>query len=364
MALWQNQNNMYPSGGNLLSRLFGFGNNTNYYGSNQYPMNGANMNGFNRGSFNNFAPMNPGRGMNYNMNPNIRQAGGYGQDQPNNMPPNQHPMNRYQMPQPPMNQYQMPQPQMSQPMMNQYQMPQPQMPQSLMNQHQMPQPQMPQLQTNQFPMPQPQQTNPRPRLPALIQPQEGQSMLPENQQGLPISQGPVSYQPLDEKTMEEVQRLIAEKRKHDGETGQQVSTENTVEVAGPGEGKEDERIFLLRELIQGERNASIFYNHMAKEPKAPKELGEISRACEKRRENLNGLYKELTGVSCSVKETPVIGDIGYKDGLKLAISTENDAVENLRELYKHLNDNRHHSKLNELIHGKLYDILKLNNLPR
>ena len=189
-------------------------------------------------------------------------------------------------------------------------------------------------------------------------------------QELPKNKGVASYEPVDEDTMREVRKLINAKRIEEGleplpEIPEKKENEaETPELEQELEPKSEtiqEPVDNLCNFIQNERNASLFYKHLANvaENESHKEiLSKISTESSKRSDELNGIYEAVNGKQYEIKDRRINDLVKFKEGLNLAINTESKIIRDLSDYYN-TSTEVDEKKLNSIIHKKLCDIISL-----
>jgi len=170
-----------------------------------------------------------------------------------------------------------------------------------------------------------------------------------NWPSLPKSNGIASYEQIDEKTMEEIRKVMG----GNAETNTEINTvENNVT-------SED-----FSKFIQNERNASLYYKHLASVSKTAehkKVLESISQESTARSEELSQIYQNMYGNSYEIKDVRINDTVGFEDGLSLAIDTESKIIKELLEHYNTANEVQS-KKIILMINKKFCDIISLKML--
>ena len=333
---------------------------------------------------------NNSQAMNWQNGQYSNMVGGWGGNQGRSMgrqaAPNQY-MSRQQMPQGqmqrPMPQQFMPQRQMQQGQMQRpmQQMPQQQMPQQPMQRQQM-QRQMQQGQM-QRPMPQqymtPQQGQmqrpPMQQMPQQMQPQMQPQYMPQPQmappgqtpmQGMPVAlPDGVRMEPLDEKTLKELQSRVI--------SAPSSNTENPspaqAEASQSQSSRSNKSVFqmdvmeALGQFIQNERNGEIFYRNLADMAIYDEHrsfIEEISSDNKKRRSSLDELYAKHKGSGYSIAESEINTTVDFKNGIALAIKEESRALRQLSQLYEKIKDPDAARVINSILYRKTGDLSMLH----
>lgn len=121
----------------------------------------------------------------------------------------------------------------------------------------------------------------------------------------------------------------------------------------------------LEDLIQDERNAYIFYDNMSEvcdEYYEANLIGAVSQASRRNYEFLNSLYMRNTNRNFRVRNVEVIRDISFDEGLRMAISTENDINIRANDLYGFITDLKVKRRFNRYLSRKRNQRRFLNSL--
>ena len=120
----------------------------------------------------------------------------------------------------------------------------------------------------------------------------------------------------------------------------------------------------LEILIQDEKNASIFYKNLIDECRNEHEKIFISRASKNSQKNfefLNLLYKLKNDREFKAKDVEIIKDIGFVEGIKVAILVENEVSFRGSELFDFITDRDLQYKLQIYLFKKMIQINFLNS---
>jgi len=196
---------------------------------------------------------------------------------------------------------------------------------------------------------------------------------PSNQ-AAPSPPEPVSYEALDEKSMAQIRELITKKQDELNIAPEDrkipASSIPAVEVGViaeklPLEASKNEVSVKLEELIQGERNAGLFYNGLLDLTESiyiRDGLNKIISNVTGGRDLLEKIYISIAGESYLEKNTGIIGNLNIKEALSKAVEIENTSAMEMSALYDSMENSSNTKIINSIIHKKLIGINLLQQL--
>ncbi len=205
--------------------------------------------------------------------------------------------------------------------------------------------------------------------PQRQQPQQMRSQTPQAQPNKPLPDG-VNYQPLDEKTLAEIRRVVPN---HPGLTMLPQSNEQGSQVAPIQEPQADPQaaftppmpafdsrvVKALENFIQGEHNGAKFYDNLASRATSDRQKKIVSGVCEsckKRGNGYNNLYRNFTDTDFNVSDVELMGVRSFRDGVYAAIYEENTSLRELSDLFGEVNDEPTNRALMSALYRKVSDI--------
>ena len=198
-------------------------------------------------------------------------------------------------------------------------------------------------QAQMFPQQQGQMQNP--------QQQSGQMQIPQQQ--TPTAIDPViKFEPLDESLLRQVQIANPELNLEHNAVPPLISPPHE-----PSPIRHDADVTgKLSQFIQNERNAGIYYKNLA--DNSPNQylaskLAKVSENTKKHSDLYNEIYKSYTTTSLEIKDEKISTDITFPEGIRLAITEENDSLNQLNEIYDLIHDEKNLKLLNSMLYKKL-----------
>ncbi|MCL2400489.1 MAG: hypothetical protein FWC91_12195 [Defluviitaleaceae bacterium] len=175
----------------------------------------------------------------------------------------------------------------------------------------------------------------------------------------------VRYEPIDEEAMVALKKLGK-----DIPTNSNVPTmaptpvspqletkeEAKVEAKAPLSTPSPESIHLLEQLIQDERNASIYYQYLsgiAPTGEIQENLQNISKECNKWSDHHHQILQKIHGRSYDPKDAPINTTIGFSPGVEVAIIEERKILEAMAGLMDLLEDTVDSYSLQKLINRRM-----------
>ncbi len=117
----------------------------------------------------------------------------------------------------------------------------------------------------------------------------------------------------------------------------------------------------LRDFIQNERNAGLFYEHLA--ARAPEHhrqlLRELRDESSQRRSRLEEIFRQQEGQEIQIRESDINDNLNYRDGINLAILEESRAIKELSSVCDTLhssNDELSARRINSILYKKIGDL--------
>lgn len=166
---------------------------------------------------------------------------------------------------------------------------------------------------------------------------------------------PITFEPLDEKTLNEIKAGL-EKSKAEGiEKKNTVSKEQNNKFSFSNENN-NKTLDDLSVFIQNERNSSLFYKYLSDiciKDSHKNILQNISQDSLRQSYQFNELYKSMSGNEYAIKETTINNTIAFNNGIYLAIEEESKALDNLADIFNSINDEKSINKITSLIYKKI-----------
>ena len=121
----------------------------------------------------------------------------------------------------------------------------------------------------------------------------------------------------------------------------------------------------LEVLIQDEKNAYTFYEQIFHKCKSDYEISTISKITEISKKNfvfLNSIYKIINNSSFEVRDVEIIKDVGFSEGIKIAILVENESSLRAIEFLESISDLPLIERSNYFVFRKMLQVNLLNSL--
>ena len=197
-----------------------------------------------------------------------------------------------------------------------------------------------------------------------------------DQQARQMPQGPISYETLDEKTAAQVKELIKKKQDELGippedrkmpENLMMVGNEADFPVNTDEKSSEIQPVSKFAKIIQGERNAGLFYKSLldlTTDDYIKNMLSEIINGAQRRKNTLSKLHNAVTGEAYIERDSEIIKPSNIRQALETALEIETASLRELAEFYDNTEDEHNLKIINSVIYKKLIDVNVLQQLAR
>lgn len=179
----------------------------------------------------------------------------------------------------------------------------------------------------------------------------GQNPMGQNPMNVNPQQTPgVSFEPIDEKTLQEIQA---------GFNKQDSKLENAPHI-------ENNKILEnIQSFAQNERNSSIFYKYLSTAAHSSNHRRLLERMSDESLANSNEynmIYKSISGEENSVKETGIDNEVKFNQGIQWAIEVESEALRELSDIFEDVQSEKNQKKINSLLYKKVSNLSILHLL--